>query len=314
MSFTSTVPAAVPSVLYSSRPLTLVSAAKYDVPPSTVKPGGFEPAAPGLDVLEHDRAGRSAIAGPELAPVGAVVAEKSRTLPTAAKLHVEFDVAGARGDVIDQDRAVVGAVALPQLGAVDAVVGGEEHRAPDRGKAVPGIEAARRPRVDVPHDHGAAAGAVASSTARCRRRRRGCRRRRRRCRRQRRSRPAMLVPPVPGRMSFTRPVPAGVPSVLRHSLAMSASVAGNSTLSPSGMNLAGDELAGPGFTSFSSRGTGSPSAADAGGAGPVTSRPPITAPAKAMARRRSPFCGRPTSSPRPAALVAVIRTSRWCRR
>src|SRR5262249_17570177 len=111
--------------------------------------GEVTAAEAGVDVLDHDGAGRGAVAAPQLLAVGAVV-QAEETFPVDVGEFVRVT-----GKVFDLDRAGRGAVALPQA----VQVGSEEQGAVDVGQ--PAGDGAGCAGIDVGDKDGAGGGAVA---------------------------------------------------------------------------------------------------------------------------------------------------------
>src|SRR5262245_29639626 len=76
--------------------------------------------------MHHRRAGRRAVASPQLAAVDAIIGAESEDTLDNLQADRHRAVGGRAGiNVLDQDRARPCAVALPQLGPVNTVIGGE---------------------------------------------------------------------------------------------------------------------------------------------------------------------------------------------
>src|SRR5206468_8669312 len=103
MSFTRTVPAAVPSLFQSSPPVASWKASKNKVPFTFVRPDGLE-LPTRADVLDEDSAGGGAVALPEL-DAGGVVESREEECPVDVREKLRRGAERTRADVLDEDGA-----------------------------------------------------------------------------------------------------------------------------------------------------------------------------------------------------------------
>ena len=239
------MPAPVPSLFQSSCPSGRSEAVKKSVP-STARPfTKVEPSRPGRgQVLHQHGAGRGAVALPELGAVVPSLAVKNRVpFTTRERARARAAAPGLMSFTSTVPASVPSLFhsSLPLLPS-----SAEKNSVPFTFDESVGSRAARA-REDVLHQHGAGVGAVAlpqlgAARPRCRRRRRaaflGGRERR------------LDVGPMPGRMSFTRTVPAAVPSLFQSTSGVVPVVDREEERAVHVRELLGIEESGPGRMSF----------------------------------------------------------------
>jgi hypothetical protein len=115
-SFTGTVPAAVPSLFHSSRPIVSSSAAKRARLPVPTNGAGIEPVAPAKTSCSRTvpAAVPSLVQGST--PLVPSLAPKNSRLPTAVNPEPEANRSPSRQDVLHQRRPRARAVAAPARG------------------------------------------------------------------------------------------------------------------------------------------------------------------------------------------------------